>query len=225
MSAREKPDTWEQWKARHPRWTRLTGIEWTLEWLVYWLKGLAIFEFLELAGKLSVAVVLILWISESGDRAKQKHYRAWELINSAQGSPGDGGRGDALRDLNEDHVSLADAPLAKAHLSKVELRGADLSGAYLFGAHLTRAYLADADLAEADLHEADLNRAYLVGANLSRADLFDADLSRADLTEANLNKVKFCNTTMPDGTKNNRDCTPASQPLPPSPNEVSSAPK
>jgi hypothetical protein len=83
-----------------------------LEWLVYWCKDLAIFEVLEFAGRASVLIAVIWWFWEAGDREKQKHYRAWELINSARGSTGDGGRRDALQDLNEDHVSLAAAPLA-----------------------------------------------------------------------------------------------------------------
>jgi hypothetical protein len=100
MTANEEPGTWVQWKERHPRWRHLPGrIEWRLEWLVYWCRDLAIFEVLEFAGRLiavvSVAVALIVWIWEAGDREKQKHYRAWELINSAQGSTGDGGRRDA----------------------------------------------------------------------------------------------------------------------------------
>src|SRR3954451_11731828 len=101
MAERERPANWEDWKWLH-RWPRLTSIEWALEWLVYWCKGLAVFEVLEFAGRASVLVALIVWISEASDREKQKHYRAWELINSARGSTGDGGRRDALRDLNED---------------------------------------------------------------------------------------------------------------------------
>ena len=33
-----------------------------------------------------------------------------------------------------------------------------------------------------------------------------ANLAEADLSDAKLDGATFCNTTMPDGTINNRDC-------------------
>src|SRR4051794_3115445 len=164
MAASERPGGWEQWKERHPRWPRLTAGEWALEWLVCWCRSLAIFEALELAGRLSLIVALVLWFREAPDRAKQKHYRAWDLINSARGSTGDGGRRDALRDLNEADVSLAGAPLAKAFLARVNFPRADL----------TDADLTDADLAGANLAGADLKGAHLAGADLKGANLWKA---------------------------------------------------
>jgi uncharacterized protein YjbI with pentapeptide repeats len=277
----EKPETLGQWKERHPRWPNLPGrIEWNLERLVYWCRDLAVFDILEFAGRLSLVVGLVIWFLESGERTKQKHYRAWELINSARGSTGDGGRREALQDLNDDNIDMSAAPLAKAYLkyvqlSKAVLNGAnltrtDLTGADLTGADLTRtklieanlirATLTGADLTGADLSRAnltnanlttlelcsstklpltpfktgnsgvsqyirstnltgvDLIRATLTGADLSRANLTNADLREANLFEADLtganlrevrnrNAAKFCKTTMPDGTLNDRDCT------------------
>jgi hypothetical protein len=84
---------------------------------VYRLRSLAPFDLLELAGKCTVLVVAIFWVLEADSRAKERHYRAWDLINAARGSSGDGGRKDALQDLNKDRVSLAAAPLEKAWLS------------------------------------------------------------------------------------------------------------
>ena len=46
----------------------------------------------------------IKWQLEADDRDKERHYRAWELINAARGSTGDGGRRDALEDLNRDNI-------------------------------------------------------------------------------------------------------------------------
>jgi hypothetical protein len=122
MAVSERPSSWTEWKERHPRWPRLTAVKWALEWLMHWCRSLAIFEVPELAGRLSLVIALVLWFREAPDRAKQKHYRAWDLIISARGSTGDGGRRDALRDLNEDDVSLAGAPLAKAFLVEVNRR-------------------------------------------------------------------------------------------------------
>ncbi len=125
---------------------------------------------------LSVPIVGFFWLLEADDRTKAKHYRAWELINSARGSSGDGGRINALQDLNEDGVSLAAAPLEKAYLRGVRLPGADLRGANLSEADLT-----GADLRDANLFEADLN-----GATLTATDLSDAQLSKANLAGADL---------------------------------------
>jgi hypothetical protein len=55
MAERERPANWEDWKWLH-RWPRLISIEWALEWLVYWCRGLAFFEVLEFAGRASVLV-------------------------------------------------------------------------------------------------------------------------------------------------------------------------
>ncbi len=125
---------------------------------------------------LSVPIVGFFWLLEADDRTKAKHYRAWELINSARGSSGDGGRIKALQDLNEDSVSLAAAPLEKAYLRGVGLPGANLRGAKLGDADLT-----GADLAGADLSYADLKDAKLAAANLSGATFFKADLTGANL--------------------------------------------
>lgn len=236
MAERERPMSWEDWKWLH-RWPRLTSPEWALEWLVYWCKGLAVFEVLEFAGRASVLIAVILWFWEADDRKKQSHYRAWELINSARGSTGDGGRRDALQDLNEDNVPLFAAPLAGAYLDKTQLpnailpeanlRGARLGWANLRGAVLTGADLRDArlywsDLRQARLNEANLTGANLFAANLSQTNFIRANLSGADLTDADLTGAKFCLTIMPDGTVNNRDCPPESSL--PSPSEPSPDP-
>jgi uncharacterized protein YjbI with pentapeptide repeats len=103
-------------------------------------------------------------------------------------------------------------------LSSAVLSGANLTGANLTGADLSRADLTGASLTGADLSRADLSRARLVGADLSRADLTGANLTGANLSEVDLSGVKFCNTTMPDGTINNRDCPPNPSETPPVPN-------
>jgi Pentapeptide repeats (8 copies) len=229
MTTGAQPIRWTEWKAQH-RWPRLTGAEWGLEWLVYRCRGLAIFEVLDYLGRLvtvaSVVVALIVWVREADDRAKQKHYRAWELINSARGSSGDGGRKDALQDLNEDEVLLVAAPLAKtflagvklpgANLYKADLSGADLTEANLAGAYLTwadltgadliGAYLTWADLTLADLTGATLVGATLTGANLAGANLSGAVLSAANVSGSDLAGATLCQTKMPDSSTCNRDC-------------------
>ena len=124
-------------KAAITGWVRLERIN-------YRLKHSPLIEFLEYAGKLTVVAAVISgawsgiqWQLEADNRTKERHYRAWELINSARGSTGDGGRKDALQDLNRDGVSLAAAPLEKAYLPGVSLEGANLSDANLEASDLT----------------------------------------------------------------------------------------
>jgi hypothetical protein len=68
------------------------AIEWVWAWLAYWLSGWAFLEVLEYSGTLSLLLAVISYFSESKDRLKQKHYQAWQVINSAQGKGGSGGR-------------------------------------------------------------------------------------------------------------------------------------
>jgi hypothetical protein len=193
-----KPSTWRAWRARNGSkrwyWRAPLAAEWGLERFVYCLRSLALFDLLELAGRVTVLVAVIFWFLEAGDRAKERHYRAWDLINAARGSTGDGGRRDALQDLKNDHVSLAAAPLEKAWLPRVDLKGAHLAFANLQGASLVFANLQDAYLRGANLQGASLTFANLQGAWLGWANMKDADaanLQGADLRAANLQSAEL----------------------------------
>ena len=112
-------------------------------------------------GTLSLLVAVISYFSESGDRIKQKHYHAWEVINSAQGKGGSGGRIDALEELLADGVPLVGVDVSEAFLQGVNLTGADLLRANFRAADLrkaifAKAHLEYADLASANFREADL---------------------------------------------------------------------
>jgi len=117
-----------------------------------------------------------------------RNYQAWQVINSAQGKGGSGGRVEALRELLRNGVSLAGINLDGAWLEGVELPRATLLRSSLQRANLARANLAGANLEGADLRGADLvaanlTGAYLKGANLAEARLSAATLDGADLTE------------------------------------------
>jgi uncharacterized protein YjbI with pentapeptide repeats len=198
-AATKPPPSWQEWKKLYGFWGWVLWPEWAAEWVVYLSRNWDFVKALELAGRFTILIVAVTWFLEFDDREraredakKAKHYRAWELINSARDSAGDGGRRDALQDLNGDKVFLNAAPLSKAYLRRVELPGARLSEANLSEANLSFANLRGADLTEAILRGADLSRAILRGANLSRATLGGADLSFARLSEANLS---FANLT------------------------------
>jgi hypothetical protein len=125
----------------------------------------------------------------AAERARiDSNYQAWQVINSAQGKGGSGGRVEALADLLANGVSLAGIRLDDAWLEQVRLPGAQLRRASLVRTNLASAILTDAclegaDLREADLVNADLSRADLRGANVTGARLSLARLDGADLRD------------------------------------------
>jgi hypothetical protein len=102
------------------------------------------------------------------------NYQAWQVINSAQGKGGSGGRIEALADLLRNGVSLAGIRLDDAWLE-----GVHLPNAMLHGGSFQRTTLKHANFAGANLEGA-----YLKGANLTRARLSAARLDNVDLTDA-----------------------------------------
>ncbi|HYW31559.1 MAG TPA: pentapeptide repeat-containing protein [Gemmatimonas sp.] len=114
------------------------------------------------------------------------NYQAWQVINSAQGKGGSGGRIEALQSLRRNGVSLAGITLDGAWLEGVDLSGATLVRASLRGSNLERANLAGANLEGADLRDANLVAANLVGATLKDCNIEGARLSAATLDDAEL---------------------------------------
>jgi len=179
----------------------LRRFEWIFEWAAYGLSRWSFLEVLEYLGSLSVLVGVIFYFSESGDRVKQRHYQAWQVINTAQGKGGSGGRIEALQELNADKVALVGvdassgflqgvhlerANLLRADLSAADLRGSTFQSADMTFANLHSANLRNADLRHTILSNVDLSDADLVGSNLTGAKLDSADLSAADLRRVNL---------------------------------------
>ena len=117
------------------------------------------------------------------------NYQAWQVINSAQGKGGSGGRLEALRDLLRNGVSLAGINLDDAWLEGVVLPRATLVRGSLRRANLVRANLAGANLEGADLRDAELVGANLAGAYLRGANLTNARLSAAIIDGADLHEV------------------------------------
>ena len=168
------------------------------------MSGWVILDALEYLGKFSVLVAVIFYFAESGDRRKQKHYQAWQVINTAQGKGGSGGRIEALQELNHDRVPLVGVDLEGAFLQGLRLRKAnlvraDLSAADARNSAFIESNLTFANLLNANLRESNLQRANLQDAVLRHADLFGADLSaaileRADLAEADLRATNWDRT-------------------------------
>ena len=201
---RPKPKPWrEHCQDKSPRWAYpIRTSNWLLEWCAWCLGGWVLLEVLEYCSTFSVLVAVILYFSESGARVQQRHYQAWQVINTAQGKGGNGGRIDAMQELNKDGVSLVGIQaddnaflfgihLQGAHLDRCDMDSSDLRESLfdratmtfcnLNSANFRGASLANVDLTDADLSDADLMGANLTGANLSRTDLSRADLRNADL--------------------------------------------
>jgi hypothetical protein len=121
---------------------------------------------------------------------KDSNFQAWQVINSAQGKGGSGGRGDALHDLKMNGISLAGVNLDAAWLEHVDLRNATLSMASFMNANLHGAKLQGATLDGVNFRGANLVTASLAGASLRGADFTGARLSAADLSQADLYEAK-----------------------------------
>ena len=203
---RTRPTTWRVRKqSLRAGWlVPLLWLEWVWEWAAYRLSNWAFLEVLEYLGSFSVLIAVIFYFSESGDRVKQRHYQAWQVINTAQGKGGSGGRIEALQELNADKVPLVGVDVSSAFLqglrlehanllrsdfSSADMRNADLAWcnftlANLNSTNLRNAKLDHAQLVQASLNDADLNGASLAGADLSGTTLENADLRNTDLRDA-----------------------------------------
>jgi BTB/POZ domain-containing protein KCTD9 len=130
--------------------------------------------------------------------------------------------GANLLEANLSGANLREAKLWKVTLSKANLEGADLEGANLANAEVKAANLGNANLRAANLYQTNLEEADLWGANLKDANLEGANLLNTNLEKANLRganlrgaklqeaqwqNARLCQTTLPDGTMSNRDCS------------------
>ena len=129
LKRRVRPEPWSRHRerAKHRWLVPFIAIEWVWAWLAYWLSGWAFLEVLEYFGTLSVLLAVVSYFSESKDRIKQKHYQSWQVINSAQGKGGSGGRIDALEELHADGVPLVGVDVSRAFLQDIDLSRADLA--------------------------------------------------------------------------------------------------
>jgi Pentapeptide repeats (8 copies) len=181
-------------------------LDWYCAWAAWALGNWAFLEILESLGAFSVLIAVIFYFGDSGNRIKQKHYQAWQVINTAQGKGGSGGRIEALQELNKDNVPLIGVNADGAFLKGVNLRGARMSRCSLQSGDLRDSNLDSADMTFCNLRganfrdsslertalvDADMEDADLTGSNLTGADLTRTDLSRADLRDTNLAQVKW----------------------------------
>ena len=206
----ERPKPWRQLRgAIRRRWVvPFVFTDWLIQWAAFALSRFSLLELLEYCGSFSILFAVILYFAEAPQRQKMRHYQAWQLINTAQGNTGNGGRVDALEDLNNEHVSLVNINVTDAALEGLELPNADLRRAIMHGVDLKDSKFIGADLefsllSESNFYNANLRSvpgsdigrlqngrrlfhadhgATLRNANLSEAAFDEADLTGADLT-------------------------------------------
>ena len=200
---RPRPKSWAEHRANHPNWLLpFQAVEWVFHWTAFGLSRWAFLEVLEYAGTLSVLVAIVFYFAESGDRKKQKHYQAWQVINTAQGKGGSGGRIEAMQELNMDNEPLVGVDASEAFLQGVKLHHANLLRADLSSADLRMSDLSETNLEWANLQSANFQFANLKGADLQSANLDDADLTGADLSGIKWQKIASINHAVLKDVKN-----------------------
>jgi hypothetical protein len=186
----------KNWSAFHGslryRWLYpILFLDWLADWAAYLLSRTSLLEFLNYCGSFSILIGVIFYFMDAPERTKLKHYQAWQVINTAQGKGGSGGRAEALHELNEDHVPLVGVDLSDAFLQHMDLQKADLRRGSFHAADLMNANFNNCNLEQAQMQSANLRNAQLNRVNLTDADLFNADLNGADLTNADLQNLNL----------------------------------
>src|ERR1700674_2843564 len=164
LNPRPRPDPWSKFRERipHRALTPFFWLEWILEWPAHALSNWVFLEVLEYLGTFSVLVAVIFYFADAPNRTRLKHYQAWQVINTAQGKGGSGGRIEAMQELNADHVPLV---------------GVDVVGAYLQGIRLERSSLLRANFSDADVRMGDFRGADFSDANLRGANFRGSNFS------------------------------------------------
>jgi hypothetical protein len=142
--------------------------------------------------------------SDSQEKKRKEHIRIAQLRTlSTLRTLGKQQKGELVRFLNQTGlISCSNSrDMRSSSCSSLSLQGADLREAYLYAANL-----ANANLKGVDFTSADLSYANLAAANLSGVKFYKVSLKGAGLQNSNLSNAKFCETRMPDGTQNNKDC-------------------
>jgi hypothetical protein len=185
---RERPCSWADLSSRvtKPWLIPFIAFEWIWDWAAFLLSRWSFLEVLDYLGRFSILVAVVFYFSESGNRIKQRHYQAWQVINTAQGKGGSGGRIEALQELNADKVPLVGVDVSSAFLQGLKLEQANLLRADFSAADVRRSDLQSADFTNANLHSANFREGNLEKASFQSADMTDADLSGSNLAGANL---------------------------------------
>jgi len=193
---RGKPLPWRERRQQVPLWCApFFALEWVWEWVSFVLSRWTFVEVIEYLGSFSVLAAVFFYFHDSGNRVKQRHYQAWQVINTAQGKGGSGGRIDALQELNQDGIPLT---------------GVNVSGAFLQAIHLRNARLMRSDFSAADVRNSDFESANLQDSNLRsgnfrQSNFEDASLTRAEMQDGDFEGASFTRTDLAGAELDNAD--------------------
>ena len=202
----------ERFLQKFPTWLFVTGVVGAIAGTAIWVDPIVnihssdkeiIGVLLQNVEVTAIVAALIVYLKEVPERKAQRHYEAWQVIDSAATAKvaTSYARKQALEDLNRDGVSLRKINIAGADLEGINLQQADLCDANLNGANLGGATLLIANLRGATLIGANLNNSILEHAKLSFVNLGstscrDAKLSYACLRRAYLRGVDLTNAKL-----------------------------
>jgi hypothetical protein len=195
---RERPVDWAEYRTRAGhRWTvPFVAVDWVWEWVAHFLSHWAFLEALEYLSSFGVLVAVIFYFAESGERTRQRHLQMWQVMNTAQGKGGSGGRIEALKELNDDHVALVGVDVSGAFLRGVKLRKAELLRANFSAADARDGEFTEADFSFAEMQSGNFRNGKFERAILRDADGSDADFSAADFSGADLSRADFSNADL-----------------------------
>lgn len=166
-----------------------------------------ILDYLAKLSSISLIFGTIAFILEIPERAEQRQveleqkdienirnqYDAWQILTDPdlKDQASNGGRKQALENLNNQGIDLSGIIMNKVILNEVFLKNARLRQA-----EFNEAILGFANLEASVLFEAHLKSANLHSANLSFADIEQSDLESATLLYANLRNIEFDNVNL-----------------------------
>ena len=161
-----------------------------------------ILDYLAKLSSISLIFGTFAFVLESPERAEQRQveleqktienirnqYEAWQILTNPdlKDQASNGGRKQALENLNDQGIDLSGITMNKAILNDIFLKNARLRES-----HFDEARLGSANLQASFLSEASLKSANLFKANLSFADIIESHLESADLSYADLRDTEF----------------------------------
>ena len=194
---RQRPLAWRERINTVPSWSvPFFALEWVWEWLAFLLSRWTFVVLLDYLGSLSVLVAVFFYFHDSDNRVKQRHYQAWQVINTAQGKGGSGGRIEALQELNDDGIALVGVDVSSAFLQGIHLGRARLLRSDFSAADVRNSDFKSADLQDSNLHSANFRQSSFQKASLAGAQIDDADLEGADLSDTDLSGAVFDNSDL-----------------------------